>query len=182
MEHLQSAARALAPHSVPAMRKDFLVDPHQVVEARAAGAGGVLVIIRMLSRAALEALIEQALVLKLFALLEAFDERDIEIAHALAQRYGGRGTHRSRVDVLVGVNCRDLVTLKVVPGRLEALVGQLPTNVPRVAESGVGSSEDAQRMAAAGYDLALVGSALMTAGDPHQLVTSMLSAGRAARR
>jgi indole-3-glycerol phosphate synthase len=182
MAHLQSAARALTPQGVPAMRKDFLVDPYQVVEARAAGAGGVLVIIRMLPRAALEALIEQALALKLFALLEAFDERDIETAHSLAQRYGGRGTNRSRVELLVGVNCRDLVTLKVVPGRLEALVGRLPTNVPRVAESGVGSSEDAQRMAAAGYDLALVGSALMTAGDPHQLVSSMLSAGRSARR
>ena len=79
------------------------------------------------------------------------------------------------------MNCRDLVTLQVVPGRLEALIGSLPTNVPRVAESGVGSSDDAQRMAAAGYELALVGSALMTAGDPHQLVSGMLSAGRSAR-
>jgi indole-3-glycerol phosphate synthase len=181
MEHLESAVRALAPHGVPAMRKDFLVDPYQVVEARAAGAGGVLVILRMLPRAALEALIEQALALNLFALLEAFDERDIELAHSLALHYGGRAQDRSRVQLLVGVNCRDLVTLKVVPGRLEALVGLLPTNVPRVAESGVGSSEDAQRMAAAGYDLALVGSALMTAGDPHQLVSGMLSAGRSAR-
>ena len=182
MAHLESSARALVPHHVPAMRKDFLVDPYQVVEARAAGAGGVLVILRMLPRATLEALIEQALALKLFALLEAFDERDIEIAHALCQRYGGRAPDRERVGLLVGVNCRDLVTLQVVPGRLEALVGVLPTQVPRVAESGVGSSEDAQRMAAAGYDLALVGSALMTAGDPHQLVGRMLSAGRSARK
>jgi indole-3-glycerol phosphate synthase len=181
MDHLESAARALAPHGVPAMRKDFLVDPYQVVEARAAGAGGVLVILRMLPRAALEALIEQALALNLFALLEAFDERDIELAHSLAMHYGGRPQDRSRVQLLVGVNCRDLVTLKVIPGRLEALVRLLPANVPRVAESGVGSSEDAQRMAAAGYDLALVGSALMTAGDPHQLVSGMLSAGRSAR-
>ena len=59
--HLESAASALAPLNVPAMRKDFLVDPYQVVEARAAGAGGVLLILRMLPRAALEALIEQAL-------------------------------------------------------------------------------------------------------------------------
>jgi indole-3-glycerol phosphate synthase len=181
MDHLQAAVHALRPHGVPAMRKDFLVDPYQVIEARAAGAGGVLVILRMLPRAALEALIEQALALKLFVLLEAFDERDIEIAHTLALRYARRAPDRSRVELLVGVNCRDLVTLKVVPGRLEALVDRLPTNVPRVAESGVGSPEDAQRMAAAGYDLALVGSALMTAGDPHQLVRGMLAAGRSAR-
>ena len=181
MDHLASAVRTLTPHAVPAMRKDFLVDPYQVAEARAAGAGGVLVILRMLPRAALEALIEQALALKLFVLLEAFDERDIEIARSLALHYGGRSANRSRVELLVGVNCRDLVTLKVVPGRLEALVDRLPTNVPRVAESGVGSAEDAQRMAAAGYDLALVGSALMRAGDPHQLVSGMLAAGRSAR-
>ena len=181
MDHLQSAVHALRPHGVPAMRKDFLVDPYQVIEARAAGAGGVLVILRMLPRASLEALIEQALGLSLFVLLEAFDERDIDLASSLALRYGGRAPNPERVELLVGVNCRDLVTLKVVPGRLEALADRLPTHVRRVAESGVGTPEDAQRMAAAGYDLALVGSALMTAGDPHQLVRGMLAAGRSAR-
>src|SRR6185503_5572228 len=59
MDHLCLAAKALAPLRVPAMRKDFLVDPYQVIEARAAGAGGVLIIIRMLPREQLEALIEQ---------------------------------------------------------------------------------------------------------------------------
>ena len=67
MAHLEAAARALAPMRVPAMRKDFLVDPYQVIEARAAGAGGVLVILRMLPRGELEALIEQALELNLFS-------------------------------------------------------------------------------------------------------------------
>lgn len=192
LAHLESAASALAPLRVPAMRKDFLVDPYQVIEARAAGAGGVLIILRMLPRAALEALIEQALALKLFALLEAFDQRDIELAHSLAEQHSsaargqprqhGKAAHgRSRVELLVGVNCRDLVTLKVVPGRLEALARLLPTSVPRVAESGVGSAEDARRVAAVGYELALVGSALMTAADPHALVSDMLAAGRSAR-
>jgi len=177
MAHLEAAAAALKPLRVPAMRKDFLVDPYQVIEARAAGAGGVLIILRMLSREALEALIEQALALKLFALLEAFDEQDIELAHALTQKYARKS---SRVELLVGVNCRDLVTLKVVPGRLEALARLLPTSVPRVAESGVGSGEDARRVAAVGYEFALVGSALMTAADPHALVGEMLAAGRSA--
>lgn len=183
LSHLEQAAQALAPLRVPAMRKDFIVDPYQVVEARVAGAGGVLVILRMLPRDALEALIEQALELNLFTLLEAFDEQDIELAHTLVQKYAPRanGTGDGRIRLLVGVNCRDLVTLKVVPGRLEQLAYLLPTGAPRVAESGVGSAEDAQRVASVGYELALVGSALMTAPDPHALVSAMLSAGRAAR-
>jgi indole-3-glycerol phosphate synthase len=175
MEHLQAAAQALAPLNVPAMRKDFLVDPYQVVEARVGGAGGVLLILRMLPREQIEAMIEQALELNLFALLEAFDEQDIELAYALTEQYGRKG---KRIELLVGVNCRDLVTLKVVPGRLEALAYLLPASVPRVAESGVANGEDARRVAAAGYDFALVGSALMTAPDPHALVSEMLSAGR----
>jgi indole-3-glycerol phosphate synthase len=175
MEHLQAAALALAPLRVPAMRKDFLVDPYQVIEARVAGAGGVLIILRMLPRAQVEALIEQALQLNLFALLEAFDEQDIELAYSLTEQYGRKS---QRIELLVGVNCRDLATLEVVPGRLEALAPLLPTSVPRVAESGVGNGEDARRVAAAGYDLALVGSALMTAPSPQALVSEMLSAGR----
>jgi indole-3-glycerol phosphate synthase len=176
MDHLRLAAKALKPLHVPAMRKDFLVDPYQVIEARVAGAGGVLIILRMLPRPEIEAMIEQALELNLFALLEAFDEQDIELAYALTEQYGRKG---QRIELLVGVNCRDLVTLKVVPGRLEALAHLLPTSVPRVAESGVGSGEDARRVAAAGYDLALVGSALMTAPDPRAMAAEMLEGGRA---
>jgi indole-3-glycerol phosphate synthase len=178
MSHLELAARSLAPLRVPAMRKDFLVDPYQIIEARLAGAGGVLIILRMLSRGQLEALIEQALALNLFSLLEAFDERDIELAHALAEKYAKRANSDGRIRLLVGVNCRDLVTLKVVPGRLESLAPLLPTSSPRVAESGVGSAEDAQRMASVGYEFALVGSALMTAADPHALAADMLRAAR----
>ena len=83
--------------------------------------------------------------------------------------------------LMVGVNCRDLVTLQVVPGRLEQLAPSLPTTVSRVAESGVGSAEDAARVAAAGYDLALVGSALMSGPDPQALAAAMLTAARAER-
>jgi indole-3-glycerol phosphate synthase len=68
-----------------------------------------------------------------------------------------------------------------VPGRLEQLVHLLPTLTPRVAESGVATAEDARRVASVGYDLALVGSALMTGGDPAALVRDMLAAGRAAK-
>ena len=171
LDHLEQAARALADSGVvPAMRKDFLVDPYQVIEARLAGAGGILVIVRMLSRVELDALVAAAAQLKLFVLVEAFDERDIAVAAQL-----------SASGILIGVNSRDLVTLKVVPGRLEELVKELPTDVPRVAESGVASPEDAARLAACGYDLALIGSALMTSDDPGKLLASMIAAGRGAR-
>jgi len=171
MEHLQTAVRALGGR-IPAMRKDFLVDPYQVFEARLAGAGGILVILRMLDAAEIAALIECAARLKLFVLLEAFDESDIARAGELVRQYEATTT------LLVGLNCRDLVSLQVVPGRLEALARTLPDSVPRVAESGVATAADAGRVAVAGYDVALVGSALMEALEPLQLVRSMLSAGR----
>ena len=173
LSHLTLAASALAGR-IPVMRKDFLVDPYQVYEARLAGAGGVLIIVRMLSRVQLAALLDAVSQLGLFALLEAFDEADLALAAELAGQYGARAA------LLVGVNCRDLVTLKVVPGRLEALAPLLPRSVPRVAESGVATSLDAARLVAQGYDVALVGSALMQSGDPLTLAASMLKAGRAA--
>jgi indole-3-glycerol phosphate synthase len=174
MAHLETAVRALAGR-IPAMRKDFLVDPYQVAEARLAGAGGVLVIVRMLDDGRAAALIECAARLKLFVLLEAFDAADIARATALVQQYG------SAVVLLVGLNCRDLVTLEVVPGRLEELARTLPADVPRVAESGIATAADAGRIAVAGYDVALVGSALMDALEPLKLVRAMVSAGRKER-
>jgi indole-3-glycerol phosphate synthase len=155
--------------------KDFLVDGYQVLEGRAAGAGGVLAIIRMLPRAALEPLIDTALALRMFVLLEAFDEADLELAASLVD---ARAAHRDLL--LVGVNSRDLVTLEVVPGRLDAMAAHLPGGVKRVAESGVATPADAARVAACGYDLALVGSALMSAPDPGALARAMLADGRAA--
>jgi indole-3-glycerol phosphate synthase len=172
MQHLQQAAAALRGQ-VPAMRKDFLVDPYQAMEARAVGAGGILIILRMLEPAVLRSLIESCVQFKLFGLLEAFDEADLRLASELVREY------RSQGQFLVGINCRDLVTLKVVPGRLEALAPLLPTGIRHVAESGVATAADAERLVRCGYDMALVGSALMQAEDPLQLARSMLGAGRA---
>jgi len=174
--HLTDAARALAPHHVPAMRKDFLIDPYQVLEARAAGAGGVLLILRMLSRETLGALIECARQQELFVLLEAFDAQDLEYLAEVIAADAGRTT------LLAGVNCRDLATLEVVPGRLLELAPLLPRGVPQVAESGISGAEDARRVAAAGYRLVLVGSALMRDQDPVGLARALIEGGRAARR
>lgn len=174
LDHLRTAAQALSPLSVPAMRKDFLVDGYQVIEARLAGAGGVLAILRMLSQPELEVLIEQARALELFVLLEAFDEPDLERLQGVLARMGATG-------LLAGVNSRDLTTLQVVPSRLEQLARWLPSGIPKVAESGVASAADARRVAQAGYDLALVGSALMSGNDPGALASDMLRAARAVR-
>jgi indole-3-glycerol phosphate synthase len=175
LAHLTTAAQVLSSIGVPAMRKDFLVDPYQVFEARAAGAGGVLVILRMLSQEDTRALIDCARSLGLFVLLEAFDADDITLMHELVD------AHRGASALLVGVNCRDLATLEVVPARLLELAPLLPASVPRVAESGVTTAADVRAVAAAGYSLALVGSALMRGDDPAGLAASLLRAGRAAR-
>ncbi len=176
LAHLSEAARALAPLGVPAMRKDFLIDPYQVLEARVAGAGGVLLIVRMLSRESLAALIECARTQGLFVLLEAFDAHDLERVCEVIATDAGRST------LLAGVNCRDLATLEVMPGRLLELAPLMPREVPRVAESGVESATDARRLAAAGYGLILVGGALMRGEDPGSLARILLEAGRAACR
>lgn len=186
MAHLEAATKSLAPLNVPAMRKDFLVDPYQVIEARLAGAGGVLVIIRMLPRTGIVEMLDCARKLGLFVLLEAFDEADIEVMHEVLGAVGASAADARSADfrsadeapVLAGLNCRDLATLQIVPPRLIELAHLLPTHVPRVAESGVGSAQDAARVAEAGYEFALVGSALMQGGDPHALAAAMLKAGR----
>jgi len=176
LEHLHAAAQALQEARVPAMRKDFLVDPYQVLEARAAGAGGVLVILRMLTGTQLDALLDCARELELFVLLEAFDADDIERSHTITAARSVPGSDAAAL--LVGVNCRDLATLEVVPGRLQQLAPLLPQGVPRVAESGVAAAADAASVAAANYQLALVGSALMRGRDPAALAQDLIRAGR----
>jgi indole-3-glycerol phosphate synthase len=177
LEHLEEAARVLAPWRVPAMRKDFLVDPYQVLEARAAGAGGVLVIVRMLSRARAEALLDTAAELGLFVLLEAFDAADLEQARHLLHRSGPR-----RGEVLVGINCRDLVSLQVDARRFAELAPALPAAAAAVAESGVATPADAVTMRRLGYRAALIGTALMTRDDPAALLAEILSAARTVQR
>jgi len=173
LDHLAQAAAALAPLKVPAMRKDFLVDPYQVMEARAAGAGGVLVIVRMLDRSRITELLDCAAMLKMFVLLEAFDGPDLAIANELLAL---RKQHDEQI--LVGLNCRDLETLKIDFARLEELAEQLPAGHPSVAESGVQSLEDVRKIVDDGYRVALIGTTLMSSPDPHKLLGDMLATGR----
>jgi indole-3-glycerol phosphate synthase len=172
LEHLRQAAAVLAPLGVPAMRKDFLVDPYQVLEARAAGAGGVLLIARMLTRERLAELLEVAGAQRLFVLLEAFDAADLELARRVLADRDRRET------VLIGINSRDLQTLEVVQQRFAALAPLLPRDAAGVAESGVATAADACAMRALGYRLALIGTALMSAADPTVLLRDILNAAR----
>lgn len=173
LDHLAQAAAVLAPLNVPAMRKDFLVDPYQVMEGRAAGAGGVLVIVRMLDRSRITELLDCAAMLKMFVLLEAFDAADLVAAHEVLAL---RKAHSERI--LVGLNCRDLDKLTVELARLAELADQLPPGYAHVAESGVSSLEDVRTVVDIGYQIALVGTTLMTSANPRKLLGDMLAAGR----
>jgi indole-3-glycerol phosphate synthase len=194
LDHLAAAAAILTPLGIPAMRKDFLVDPYQLFESRAAGAGGALLIIRMLSDALLAEMLDCAHEIGLFVVVEAFDAVDIERATAGIRRgcplaaqelYAPLGdTHRhlgrGAPAVLLGVNCRDLQTLEVKAQRFGEMAELLPQDLPCVAESGIATPDDCAEVARDGYGLALVGSTLMTARDPAELIRTMLAAGRAA--
>ncbi len=177
LAHLEEAAALLLPHRIPAMRKDFLVDPYQVLEAKAAGAGGVLVIATMLSDDEVESLLTAAADCGLFVLLEAFDGNDLERIAKLS----GPARAPECAPVLCGVNCRDLRTLDVNFGRFAALAPHLPAGLKAVAESGVSSEEDIRAIASLGYEVALVGSALMQARDPVEQVKRLAAAGVAQR-
>jgi len=174
LEHLELAATLLRPHGIPAMRKDFLTEPYQVLEARAAGAGGVLVIAAMLTDAQMEALVDCARDCGLFVLLEAFDESDLVRIGKLA----AIKPESAVAPLLVGVNSRNLRTLAVNFGRFAELAAGLPKGLPAVAESGIESSAQLREVAEHGYGLALVGSALMQAGAPAEQLASFIATGR----
>lgn len=171
LAHLESAARA---STAPVLRKDFLVDPYQVIEARAAGAAGVLLIVRLVNASVLDEMRSAADELGLFTLLEAFDAPDLERIASSLSRFP------PRLPPLVGVNARDLASLRLKPAHLRDLASSIPASAIRVAESGLNTAEDAASVARSGYRLALVGSALMRSLDPAALIRGMLEAGRSA--
>ena len=173
--------------TVPAMRKDFLVSPYQVLEARVAGAGGVLLIAAILERAELRDMLQTALDLGMFVLVEAFDVDDLDRCLPIIADSGPAivklddcvdGRPELQCRMMIGVNCRDLRTLQVDFPRFELLANRLPDIIPWVAESGVATPEQAAEVAGLGYRLALAGTALMRADDPGTTVRAFLTAGR----
>jgi indole-3-glycerol phosphate synthase len=161
---LAHLVEARAATRLPALRKDFTVDPWQVREARAAGADAVLLIVAALADAELVELMDEAKAVGVDALVEVHDAAELERALAAGAR-------------LVGVNNRDLKTLEV---RLEtslALAGRIPDDVTAVAESGIRTRADLRKLREAGYDACLVGEQLMSAPDPGEALRLLLEEG-----
>lgn len=175
LQHLEEVVAAVP--NTPVMRKDFLVAPIQVLEARRAGASGVLLIVAMLSDATLRDMLDCAAEHGMFVLLESFDSADLVRAKRLLDNNADRD-RALQGQLLFGVNTRNLRSLHVDPERLATLALELPTGCC-VAESGLHDADDAARVAGLGYRMALVGSALMRSDDPAALVAAMRAAGSA---
>ena len=149
---------------VPVLRKDFIVTPYQVWEARAHGADLVLLIVAALEQNALVSLLERAEGLGMTALVEVHDEEEASRAVDAGAR-------------VVGINARDLKTLEVDRDTFARIAPLLPESVLKVAESGVRGPHDLLAYAAAGADAVLVGEGLVKQHDPRQAVADLVAAG-----
>lgn len=163
--HFQGELRDLravrARVGCPLLQKDFLVDEYQLWEARAAGADGVLLIVRALEPAALRDLHQAARGLGLDVLLEVHDEAELERAAALGVE-------------LLGINNRDLTTFRTDLATTERLAPLVPAGACVVSESGIASAADVARVGHAGVDAVLVGEALSRSGDPAAKIRELL--------
>ncbi|MFK8051833.1 MAG: indole-3-glycerol-phosphate synthase [Woeseiaceae bacterium] len=178
LEHLADVSNSLNEAGPPTMRKDFIVADYQLLEARLAGAGGVLLIVAMLTDEALARMVGLCRSLGLFILLECFDAEDIHRAEQLLQVPAATDLIDS-AQFMLGVNTRNLRTLEVDPDRLEQLAPLLPDGVLRVAESGLKVPADAARVKSFGYQAALIGTALMRSDNPTAMLRSFIQAGSA---
>lgn len=153
---------------IPVLRKDFLVDPYQVIEARAHGADLVLLIVAALSDAQLAELHGLARALGMHCLVEIHAPEELERALAIEPE-------------ILGVNARDLRTLEVDPVAAASTLARVPAGALAVGESAVAGVEDVRAYAAAGADAVLVGEALVTAGDPGRTIAEFTSVPRTGR-
>lgn len=152
-DDLRTASAALAGTGTPLLRKEFHIDPYQVVEARAMGADAFLIIAKSSARPEMEQLIAAGREWGITAFVEVTDEAELEAALALGAP-------------AIGINNRDLHTFSEDLGTTERLRRLAPPEVPLVAASGVRSRADMQRMEACGVDAVLIGEALSSASDP----------------
>ena len=149
---------------IAVLRKDFVVSSYQVHEARAHGADMVLLIVAALEQNALLGLLERVESLGMTALVEVHDEAEADRALEAGAR-------------LIGVNARDLRTLEVDRSVFERIAPGLPTDVVKVAESGVRGPHDLIEYAAAGADAVLVGEGIVTQQSPRHAVADLVTAG-----
>jgi len=157
-------AAVRAAVDVPVLCKDFVVSSYQVHEARAHGADVVLLIVAALEQPVLTGLLERVESLGMTALVEVHSEAEADRALAAGA-------------AVIGVNARDLTTLSVDRSTFERIAPGLPSDVVKVAESGVRGPHDLISYAAAGADAVLVGEGLVTAGDARQAVADLVTAG-----
>ncbi|MGQ0814975.1 MAG: indole-3-glycerol phosphate synthase TrpC [Gemmatimonadota bacterium] len=165
---LNDLQTARAKTSVPVLRKDFVIDQLQLLEARAAGADAALLIVRVLDDAQLRDLIQVARELGLGTLVEAHDELEVERAI------------KAGSDV-IGINNRNLSSFDVDAGLAARIARAVPKEIILVAESGMKTAEDVNRFANAGIDAVLVGEALMRAENPGDAVRQFSSQKRVSR-
>ena len=158
LENLRAASAAV---KIPCLRKDFIVDEFQLVEARANSADAVLLIVAALAKREFETLLSGARERGLDVLCEVHDGDEL-------QRALDAGCD------LIGVNTRDLRTFKVDLETAFVLADRFPKNVVRVAESGIHSSADVAQLRAAGYDAFLVGESLMRAERPGEALRALV--------
>jgi indole-3-glycerol phosphate synthase len=158
LDHLREVRAAV---DLPILRKDFIVNEYQIVEARAAGADAVLLIVAALDDRDLRVLMTAAAAYGLAALVEAHDADE-------ARRAVDAGA------TLVGVNSRNLRTLEVSPAVFDAVAPLLPETVVAVAESGITSAGDLTRLSRLRYDAFLIGERFMTAASPGEALAVLL--------
>jgi indole-3-glycerol phosphate synthase len=153
---------------VPVLRKDFILEEAQILEARAAGAAAVLLIVRALPPARLSALLRFAGGVGLAALVEVHTAPELAVALAAGAD-------------IVGVNSRDLDTFRIDVAAAWALLASVPADRVAIAESGMATMADVERAAAAGADAVLVGTALSAADDPAAQVAAFAGIRRLGR-
>lgn len=152
---------ASAATTIPCLRKDFMVDAFQVLEARASGADAILLIVAALTDADMKALSAEAYAFGLDVLCEVHDGDELGRAVGIGCQ-------------MIGVNSRDLRTFAVHPEVQMQLAERIPADVVRVAESGIRGREDIDRLAGAGYDAFLIGETLMRESDPGAALAELL--------
>jgi indole-3-glycerol phosphate synthase len=165
---LDDLRRVAAAVRLPVLRKDFILEELQLVEARAAGAAAALLIVRILPELKVRALIQAARDLGLVALVEVHSPRELETALAADA-------------TVVGINSRDLDNFTIDHAAAERLLATVPADVVAVAESGIETRHDVERVAAAGADHVLVGTAVARLAHPESAVRALTGVHRSGR-
>ena len=162
---LADLSAAAAAVRLPVLRKDFILDPVQLYEARAHGAAAVLLIVRILEAGRLAELAAAARAIGLATLVEVHGPAEL-------------GTALAAQPAAIGVNARDLDTLAMDRGLVEGLIGRIPAGRVAVAESGLSHREDVEAVAARGADAVLVGAAIAGAPDPASALRALVGVVR----